>query len=258
MIFSRQYNEGEIVGRAQNNGGQTEANCIGDLQLELTSAYAQYKNGTCSSLGDYYMYFSFAVRHAGITFLNANTLPVRIKYTVNGINYTKILTIGNVKASRGVTNITTTPIIVNEYCLINILTMEIDPEVSCPDGQTYTGTISVNANILADRSDMCKNVAVAFVQPNLSGSGTVGFNGIIPCSNNQFNPCFAYPNQVEFQYRKTGNVTWNTVLLSPYLNNATLVSGLQPGTYEFQWRNKQAAAPNCVGPFSEIITRVIN
>jgi hypothetical protein len=260
MVLNRQFSEGEVVGRIKaSGGGQTEASCIGDLQLELTSVYAQYKNGTCSSNGDYYMYFTFAVRHGGITFLNANNLPVRIKYTAaNGIDYTKVLTVSNVRSSRGVTNITTAPVIVNEYCIINMINFEIDPQVSCPDGQTYSGTISANINMLANITDMCKNVAVAFVQPNLSGPGTVGLNGYFPCQANQFNPCYAYPNQVEFQFRKTGNSTWTTALLSPYLYNATLVSGLQAGTYEFQWRNKQAVAPNCTGPFSEIITRVIN
>lgn len=204
------------------------------------------------------MYFTFSLRHPEITLVNKNTLPIRIKYTINNVNFEKVLSISSIKSSRSVTTYITTPIVVGEYCEINLLNLEVDPTVTCPDNQNYSGTISVQANILTDRTNQCKNVAPGFVQPNISGQGTVGLNGYYPCQNTQYNPCFTLPDQMVFYYRKVGDSDWNNYILNAYLNNATVISGLQAGNYEFKRANKQGTSPFCMGPESDVVTVSIN
>ncbi len=260
-VFTRKYSEGEITARGKSiaTGSQrVNADCIGDLILEVTSVTAQYKNGSCSTIGDYYMSFSFAIKHVGITFNNASTLPITIKYTIGGVDYSKSLTIQNLKESRTVVNITTAPVIVNEYCSIGSLSFEVNPNVTCPDGLNYSGTISASLNIFSDRSDICKNISPVFIEPNVSGPGSVGLNGYFLCGNSQFNPCFALAEKMEFQYRLVGASSWNTYTLNPYLDNAYSLNNISAGDYEFMWRNIKVTSPICTGPFSDIIVVTIN
>jgi hypothetical protein len=261
LIFKRKYEEGELVFRAgdhTNGNTQTvEAFCFDNVTFQIKTIGAEYRNFSCFSTGSYYIYLEFFIGHQGMILNNANNLPLTLSYFANGTTNTINLIPQLVSVTSKGSNFKCAPFVFPNYCVtMSDLTLQVAPNVTCSGGQNETGNITAIAtNIFTDQ---CKSIAPAFVQANLGGAGTVGLNGFFPCSSNQYNPCFVFPNQIEFQYKLQSATQWSSFILTPYLYNASIVNGLQAGIYEFKWRNTKITSPKCNGPFSEIITRTIN
>ncbi|MGC4037874.1 MAG: hypothetical protein QM764_18065 [Chitinophagaceae bacterium] len=193
----------------------------------------------------------------GGTLLSTTNIPVKITY-----GSTVITTLANAAASGpAVYILTVNDFPFNDYCTLTDVDVTCTVQVKCSSGAIVSGDVTATANISSNRSIICKSISPAFFQPNVGGNGTVGLNGWYPCSNPALNPCVAYAEGIEFQYRIVGTTSWTTSPLNPYLYNAYQVSGLASGNYEYRYRNidySTGTAVACYGPYTSIKTVHIN
>jgi hypothetical protein len=217
-------------------------------------------NGTCNSVGNYTAenVKIKLILPTGSTLINTTNIPVKIKYGTVILNKTANVT--STSSGGNISLLSVADFLLNDYCSINTLDIVCSIQVQCSDGSISSGDVVCTNNILSFRNDICKHISPVFIQP--IGSGSVSLNGWIICTDPAFSPCMSYANAVEFSYRKLGTSTFTTYILSPYLGNAHVVSGLSSGTYEFMNRNIQyvSAGSNsilCWSPSTNLKTVVI-
>lgn len=235
--------------------------CLGSTQFNFSgSIVVEFKNGDCSTLGTYDGFAQFKViLGSGVSLLNSSTLPVSISYVLGGVPHTLSMT-ASVLTYNGsnIYTFKTSHFTFSDYCNVSNVSLDIVPQVSCPDGVTYSGTVSLNFDIASKRNDMCQNLAPLSITPNGSGVHTILLGGWYTCGNSAYNPCITLPEAVEFSYRLVGGSTWTAYTLNPYLNNGYSIGSLTAGTYEVRWRNKKVTATSCFGLYSDVRTIVVN
>lgn len=235
--------------------------CLGSGQFNFSgSIVVEYKNGDCSTLGTYDGFAQFKViLGSGVSLLNSSSLPVSISYVIGGVPHTLSMTSSLVTYNgTNIYTFKTSHFQFSDYCNVSTVSLDIIPEVSCPDGATYTGTVSLSFDIASKRNDMCQNLAPLSITPNGSGANTILLGGWYTCGNSAYNPCITLPEAVEFSYRLVGGSTWTVYTLNPYLNNGYSISSVAAGTYEVRWRNKKITSTSCFGLYSDVRTIVVN
>jgi hypothetical protein len=141
-----------------------------------------------------------------------------------------------------------------DYCDVTDISYNIIvPPTGCPGGSTPV-SLNDGANIQLNSFDKCKTVYPVFVNPNISGPGTIGYSGwILACT-----PCNFYgPAEFDFEYRLVSTSTWTSATRG-YFTGPYTISGLSTGFYEVRYRNRKPNPGGCVGPWSAIQTWSIN